>query len=71
MPSQIPPLPASIESLVLAFCAKHGMPKTRFGELAVKDASFVSDLAAGREPRRKTVQRVLDFMEKHEGAAQP
>jgi hypothetical protein len=51
---------------VRRFCDRHDMPKSRFGELALSDPSFVSDLEAGREPRRKTRDRVISFMRQHE-----
>ena len=39
------------------------MPATRFGREAVRDPRFVFDLRRGREPRPRTVQRVLAFLE--------
>jgi len=57
-------IPPSIDLLaaIEAHCAKSGMSKTAFGTSAVGDPRFVADLAAGRECRRKTVIRVLDFI---------
>lgn len=50
-------------SAVDAHCAATGLKKSAFGELAVGDPSFVFDLEAGREPRRRTVARVMSFIE--------
>ena len=36
---------------------------TRFGRDAVGDPNFVLDLRDGREPRRRTVQRVIQFID--------
>ncbi len=35
---------------------------TRFGRDAVRDPRFVLDLRNGREPRRRTVSRVLEYI---------
>ncbi|HEY0567703.1 MAG TPA: hypothetical protein VGD13_06165 [Xanthobacteraceae bacterium] len=42
------------------------MPITRFGREALADPNFVLDLRDGREPRRATVQRVLDYLDDNE-----
>ena len=39
------------------------MPAARFGREAMKDPRFVFDLRNGREPRQRTVERVLAFLE--------
>lgn len=36
---------------------------TRFGRDAVRDPRFVLDLRNGREPRRRTVARVLGYID--------
>lgn len=46
------------------------MPPTRFGREAVGDPCFVFDLRDGREPRSKTVVRVLRYLDEAE-ALQP
>lgn len=38
-------------------------PAARFGRQALGDPRFVFDLRKGREPRPRTVQRVLAFLE--------
>jgi hypothetical protein len=38
------------------------VPPTTFGRLAVGDPRFVDDLRSGRRPRRKTLQRVSDYL---------
>lgn len=45
-----------------AFCAEHSLRESRFGREAVNDTSFVPGLRSGREPRRRTVERVQHFM---------
>jgi hypothetical protein len=42
------------------------MPPTRFGREAVGDPCFVFDLRDGREPRSKTVARVLRYLDEAE-----
>lgn len=39
------------------------MPAARFGRDAMKDPRFVFDLRNGREPRARTVERVLAYLE--------
>ena len=39
------------------------IPAARFGRLAMGDPRFVFDLRRGREPRRRTVERVRAFLE--------
>jgi hypothetical protein len=39
------------------------MAPTRFGREAVGDPKFVLQLRDGREPRQRTVERVLRYME--------
>lgn len=51
-----------LATMIEAHCAKSGMSPTAFGTAAVGDPSFVSDLKAGREPRRATIRRVVDFI---------
>lgn len=51
------------------FLKRTGVTPTEFGVLALKDPVFVKDLRDGREPRRKTRQRVLDFMSKYKDRA--
>ena len=54
----IPDLLAAIE----AHCAKTGMRDSAFGHVALNDPNFVRNLRDGREPRRKTVARAIDFI---------
>lgn len=44
------------------FLAETGMTPTKFGWKALKDPVFVRDLRAGREPRRRTRERVTKFI---------
>lgn len=39
------------------------VPPTRFGRDVVGDPNFVSDLREGREPRKTTTRRVLDYLD--------
>ena len=45
------------------FLRSTGMPPTKFGRLATQDPRFVFDLRNGREPRQRTVERVLAYLE--------
>lgn len=47
---------------ITTFCKAHNIAETRFGRDAVKDTTLIRDLKAGREPRRRTVERVRHFM---------
>jgi aspartate carbamoyltransferase catalytic subunit len=44
------------------FCLLHDMSETRFGELALNDKPFVSQLKAGRDLRSSTAVRLRQFM---------
>lgn len=45
------------------FLSRSDTPPTRFGREAVGDPRFVFDLRRGREPRQRTVNRVLRYLE--------
>lgn len=45
-----------------AFCMAHSLAESRFGELALGDKPFVSQLRAGRDVRMSTARRVRAFM---------
>ncbi|MEO1908775.1 MAG: hypothetical protein ABGX08_17310 [Citromicrobium sp.] len=45
-----------------AFCAAHDMSPSRFGELAMNDKPFVTQLREGRDIRFSTAQRIRTFM---------
>ena len=55
-------------SEIEAFCRSHQMRESRFGRDAVNDTSLVAQIRSGREPRRRTVARVRDFMATHSAA---
>jgi len=42
------------------------MPPTRFGREAIGDPCFVFDLRDGREPRSKTIARVVRYLNDNE-----
>lgn len=48
------------------FCRRQGMSETRFGELALNDKPFVSQLRAGRDLRGSTGTRLREFMAQYE-----
>lgn len=48
--------------VVLLHCKETGTAETTFGTLAMGDPQFVFGLKSGREPRRRTVERVMDFI---------
>jgi hypothetical protein len=45
------------------YLRKGRVAPTRFGREAVRDPRFVFDLRNGREPRPRTVKRVLAYLE--------
>lgn len=45
-----------------AFVAAHDITERRFGELALNDKNFVSDIRNGRSPSLNTVERLKRFM---------
>ncbi|GFM29244.1 hypothetical protein [Novosphingobium sp. PY1] len=47
---------------IKGFCAHHGMSPTRFGELALNDKPFVSQLEAGRRTWPETEAKIREFM---------
>jgi len=49
-------------SMIDAHCAKSGIAQSTFGAAAMGDPSLVSDLRDGREPRRATVSRIMDYI---------
>ena len=48
--------------MIDAHMQRADIPPTRFGEFAVGDPNLVRDIKNGRELRRKTVQRIMDYM---------
>jgi hypothetical protein len=51
-----------------AFCERHGMAETRFGELAMGDKPFVKQLREGRNVQMRTADKVRAFMAEYETA---
>lgn len=47
---------------IRTFCAAHDMAYSRFGELALNDKPFVSQLENGRRLWPETEQKVRQFM---------
>ena len=45
-----------------AFISAHDLTERRFGELALNDKNFVSDIRDGRSPSLKTVDKLKRFM---------
>lgn len=59
----------SIQSLlaeITLFQERNNVNATNFGLLAVNDGKFLSDLNAGRVPSLVTIDRVREFMRRHE-----
>ena len=52
----------SLRQAIEAFIQQRGMSRTRFGEAALGDPSFVTDFGRGRSPRLDTADRLLAFM---------
>ena len=48
------------------FCQRNGMSETRFGELAMNDKPFVSQLKSGRDLRGSTAAKLREFMSEYE-----
>ena len=51
------------------YLARSGTKASMFGRQAVGDPRFVQDLREGRRPRRRTTQRVLNFLASTERVA--
>lgn len=51
---------------VKTFMEKHSMSASTFGRMATGEPNLVLDLFKGREPRRKTRQRIRGFMAEYE-----
>jgi 2,4-dienoyl-CoA reductase-like NADH-dependent reductase (Old Yellow Enzyme family) len=49
------------------YLRRSGESATRFGREAVRDPRFVRDLRNGREPGRRLVRRVCDYLDLREG----
>ena len=56
------PLATSLNRTIEAYIQRHGMTRSRFGQAALHDPSFVSVFGRGRSPRLDTADRVLTFM---------
>ena len=52
----------SLRQAIEAFIQQRGMTRTRFGEAALGDPSFVTVFGRGRSPRLDTADRLLAFM---------
>ena len=52
----------SLRQAIEAFVQQRGMSRTRFGEAALSDPSFVTVFGRGRSPRLDTADRLLAFM---------
>jgi hypothetical protein len=51
---------------ITVFRERHDMAPSTFGMLAVNSGNLLSKMGAGRNPRAKTVLRILAFMERYE-----
>lgn len=50
---------------VEAYLRDTDMSATVFGKLVLNDPRFVHELREGREPRQRTMQRVVQYMRDH------
>ena len=48
---------------------EHRLSAARFGRASVGDPSFVFELRRGRDPRQRTVRRVLAYIEAQRASA--
>lgn len=55
--------------IIEKYLRSRNVAPTRFGRDAVRDPRFVLDLRNGREPRGRTVVRVLAFMNEQDRGA--
>lgn len=53
---------ATLLDEITLFCETHGLKPTRFGELALNDKPFVSQLKTGRRMWPETEAKVRRFM---------
>jgi hypothetical protein len=51
---------------ITAFRERHDMAPSTFGMLAVNSGNLLSKMGEGRNPRAKTVLRILAFMDRYE-----
>jgi hypothetical protein len=56
---------STLLSDIVAYCEAQGMKPTRFGELALNDKPFVSQLENGRRVWPETEAKVRRFMATH------
>ncbi len=56
------PLETSLKRTIEAYIQRHGMTRSRFGQAALHDPSFVGVFGRGRSPRLDTADRLLAFM---------
>lgn len=54
---------------VETYLEKSGMSPSTFGHRALNDPGFIAGLKDGREPRRATRQKVVDFIAAEQAAA--
>ena len=52
-------------TVVEKYLRETGIRPARFGRAALGDPSFVFELRRGREPRPRTVQKVLAYLDTH------
>lgn len=65
IPLSVDPLLAVVEEFLIA----EGMTPTAFGISAMADPTFIPELRRGRECRRATRARAIEFMESHRASA--
>lgn len=65
------PLPSldEFKAAVEKYLAETGMAPSAFGLKACGDSAFVLDMRGGREPRSRTMRKVVEFMSPTKGDA--
>ena len=51
-----------LAAMIEGHMQRAGLAPTQFGKLAAGDPNLVGDIKNGRELRRKTVSRIMEFM---------
>lgn len=57
------PLEKQLLADIEAWCEKHGVTVSEFGERAIGTRAFVGRLRRGHDPRASTINRCREFME--------
>jgi len=61
--------PRDLLERIEKYLQANSLTETAFGVKALGDPNLIRDLRDGREPRRKTISRIIEFMDSMEQAA--